>query len=45
MTIAIVAFAAAGIALIFGMLIAEMRAAAAHQRWVEENHKRRYGVK
>lgn len=45
MTIAIVAFTAAGTTLIFGMLIAEIRASAKHQRWIEENNARRHGVK
>lgn len=44
MTLAIALFGFAGIALIAGLLIADMRASAAHQRWIEENNKRRHGV-
>lgn len=43
MGIVIVAFGIAGIATLFGILVADMRASAAHQRWVEENNKRRHG--
>jgi len=35
----------AGLGLLFGILIADMRAGAAHQRWLEESNKRRHGIK
>ena len=43
MTTAIVIFSALGLATLFGILIVDMRASAAHQRWIEENDKRRFG--
>ena len=45
MTLALALFGFSGIAFILGMCAAEMRASAAHQRWIEENNKRRHGVK
>lgn len=45
MTCIILAFGLIGLAVIGGMLIADMRASAAHQRWIEENNKRRHGIK
>ena len=45
MTIAIALFGFAGLALLASILIADMRASAAHQRWIEENNARRHGVK
>ncbi len=35
----------AGLGLLFGLLIADMRAEAAHQRWMLENNKRRHGIR
>lgn len=45
MTTAIVLFGLAGIAFILGLCVADMRASAKHQRWIEENNKRRHGIK
>lgn len=45
MTVVIAAFGLIGIAVIFGILIADMRASAEHQRWVEENNRRRFAAK
>lgn len=45
MAIVIAAFGFIGLATIFGILVADMRASAAHQRWIEENNKRRHGAK
>jgi len=45
MTTAIALFGLAGIAFLAGLLIANMRASAAHQRWIEENNARRHGIK
>jgi len=41
----IITGSAIALAFIFGVLIADMRASAAHQRWVEENNKRRHNIK
>jgi len=45
MEIVILAVGFAGIATILGICIASMREEAKHQRWIEENNKRRYGIK
>lgn len=45
MTSCILAFGLIGVATLLGILIADMRASAAHQRWIEENNKRRHGIK
>lgn len=45
MTIVIATFGFIGISTLFGILVADMRASAKHQRWVEENNARRHGIK
>lgn len=41
----IVTFGLFGITFVLGMCIVEMHESAKHQRWIEENNKRRHGVK
>jgi len=43
--IVIAAFGLLGIAVLFGILVIDMRASRRHQKWVEENNRRRHNSK